>query len=67
MHNEVDYILIDKHNIVKNVDILHQVNIGSDHKIIQINTKRERRKLFFSRPEYIKIHEAYISAFQVKV
>ena len=34
---------------------------------IQINTKRERRKLFFSRPENFKIPEAHIPAFQIEL
>ena len=69
--NEIDFILIDRHNIVKNVDVLNQVNVGSDHRMvrckIQINTKQERRKLFFSRPEQFKIPEAAIPTFQIEL
>ena len=69
--NEIDYILVDKHNIVKNVDVLNQVNVGSDHRMvrckIQINIKQERRKLFFSRPEHIEIPEALIPTFQIEL
>ena len=69
--NEIDYILVDKHNIVKNVDVLNRVNIGSDHRMvrckIQINIKQERRKLFFSKPEHIKIPEALIPIFQIEL
>ncbi|XP_066952506.1 craniofacial development protein 2-like [Macrobrachium rosenbergii] len=35
--NEIDYILADKHNIVRNVDVLNQVNVGSDHRMILEN------------------------------
>ena len=34
---------------------------------ILINTNREKRKLFFSRPEYLKIPEAHIPAFQIEL
>ncbi|XP_066988287.1 uncharacterized protein [Macrobrachium rosenbergii] len=69
--NEINYIHVDKHNIVKNVDALNQVNVGSDHRLvrckIQINTKQEKQKLFFSRPEHIKIPEALKSTFHIEL
>ncbi|XP_066963543.1 craniofacial development protein 2-like [Macrobrachium rosenbergii] len=69
--NEIDYILVDKHNIVKSVDVLNQVNVGSDHRMvrckIQMNIKQERQKIFFSRPEHIKIPEALKSIFQIEL
>ena len=71
IRNEIDYILTNKQSIVKNVDVLNQVNIGSDHRMvrckIQINTKLERRKLFYSRPEHIKVQEAHTPTFQIEL
>ena len=46
--NEIDYVLVDKNNIVKNFEVLNKVNVDSDHRMIrckvQIDSKQERKK-----------------------
>ena len=43
--NKIDYILVDKNNIVKNFEVLNKVNVDSDHRMIrckvQIDSKQE--------------------------
>lgn len=52
--NEIDYIMADKHQNVKNGEAMNQDNFGSDHRMVrcrvQIDTKRERRRLFYHNP-----------------
>ena len=47
--NEIDYVLVDKNNIVKNFEVLNKVNVDSDHRMIrckvQIDSKQERKRL----------------------
>ncbi|XP_042857719.1 uncharacterized protein LOC122244004 [Penaeus japonicus] len=47
--NEIDHILIDKSNIVKNVEVINRIGIGSDHRMVrcrvQVDAKQERQKL----------------------
>ncbi|XP_071842686.1 craniofacial development protein 2-like [Apostichopus japonicus] len=56
--NEIDFILSSDLNIVKDVNVLNKVNIGSDHRMkigkFPINTKLERQKLL--RPKYSNIN-----------
>ena len=33
--NEIDYVLVDKNNIVKNFEVLNKVNVDSDHRMIR--------------------------------
>ena len=46
--NEIDYILIIKENVINNTEIINQINLGSDHRMIgstmTLNTKFERSK-----------------------
>ena len=46
--NEIDYVLVDKNNIVKNFEVLNKVNVDSEHRMIrckvQIDSKQERKK-----------------------
>ncbi|XP_066943537.1 craniofacial development protein 2-like [Macrobrachium rosenbergii] len=39
--NETDYILVDRHYIDKNADVLNQVNVGSDHRMIALKNRYE--------------------------
>lgn len=47
--NEIDYITTDKKNIIKDVTVLNNFSVGSDHRIVRakvkINVKRERAKM----------------------
>ena len=47
--NEIDFILTNRRDIMKNVTVLNKVNVGSDHRMvraeIKINLKRERKNL----------------------
>jgi len=69
--NEIDYILSDQLCNVKDVQILNRVDIGSDHRMVRaritIDTKRERRKLFYSKPKPIRIAEESVNDFQVEL
>ncbi|XP_066964205.1 craniofacial development protein 2-like [Macrobrachium rosenbergii] len=49
--NEIDYIL---HNIVKNVDVLNQVNVGSDHRMIIEKTNEYKIPLIVALIDYTK-------------
>ena len=47
--NEIDYIMIDKPNMITDVRVINRINIGSDHRMlmsnIRLDTKAERTKL----------------------
>lgn len=47
--NEIDFILTDKYNTVKDVTTLYKVNVGSDHRMvrckIRMDQRRERKRL----------------------
>ena len=42
--NEIDYILINKKSIVKNVEVIQRVNVGSDHRLVRGTIKTNTRK-----------------------
>ncbi|XP_037780209.1 craniofacial development protein 2-like [Penaeus monodon] len=67
--NEIDYVLVDKSNIVKNTEVLNRVGIDSDHRMvrckIQIDTKLERQKLFHSKQEPLRISKQIEKDFQI--
>ena len=56
--NDIDYILTNKKRIVKNVDAIQRVNVGSDHRLvrgtIKTNTRIEARRLM--RPGKFKVN-----------
>ncbi|XP_046856000.1 craniofacial development protein 2-like [Xenia sp. Carnegie-2017] len=47
--NEIDYILVNKKEIMLNIEVINTVNIGSDHRMIRstvrMNTKMERSRM----------------------
>lgn len=47
--NEIDFILVNKNNICKDVTMLNKFHTGNDHRLvrakIKINTNIEMRKL----------------------
>ena len=51
---EIDYILTNRPDIVTDVAVIKQVNIGSDHRMgmssIKLNAEVERKKLTTKRP-----------------
>ena len=51
---EIDYILTNRPDIVTDVTVINQVNIGSDHRLVMSNIKLEveveRKKLTTKRP-----------------
>ena len=67
--NEIDYILTDKFNIIKNIEVLNRVNVGSDHRMvrcrIQIDAKRERNKLFHSKSKPLRISQSCLREFKL--
>ena len=69
--NEIDYIMADKHQIVKNVEVMNEVNVGSDHRKVRcrvkIDTKRERRHLFHHTPEHLRVSPFYVEEFTIKL
>ncbi|XP_030745498.1 uncharacterized protein LOC115874488 [Sitophilus oryzae] len=52
--NEIDLIMTDKNWIIRDVQVLDEFSIGSDHRIvrtrIEFNLKSERRKRIKKRP-----------------
>ena len=56
--NEIDYILTNKKSIVKNVEVIQRVNVGSDHRLvrgtIKTNTRIERSRMM--RPGKSKVN-----------
>ena len=69
--NEIDYIMADKHQIVKNVEVMNEVNVGSDHRKVRcrvkIDTRRERRHLFHHTPEHLRVPPFYVEEFTIKL
>ena len=69
--NEIDYIMADKHQIVKNVEVMNEVSVGSDHRKVRcrvkIDTKRERRHLFHHTPEHLRVSPFYVEEFTIKL
>ena len=67
--NEIDYILVDKNNIVKNFEVLNKVNVDSDHRMIrckvQIDSKQERKRLFHSKPEPLRVCKQIVNEFKI--
>ena len=67
--NEIDYVLIDKNNIVKNFEVLNKVNVDSDHRMIrckvQIDSKQERKRLFHSKPEPLRVCKQIVNEFKI--
>lgn len=47
--NEIDFILVNKKEIMLNIEVINTVNIGSDHRMIRstvkMNTKMERSRM----------------------
>ena len=52
--NEIDFIISNRRDIIKNVEVINKVNVGSDHRMvrgeIKIHLRRERNKLM-SKPQ----------------
>ena len=63
--------MADKHQIVKNVEVMNEVNVGSDHRKVRcrvkIDTKRERRHLFHHTPEHLRVSPFYVEEFTIKL
>ena len=58
-HNEIDYILTRKHDIMQDIQVMRKINFGSDHWMvrcrIKVNFQEERRKLFRTRIQPLRI------------
>ena len=69
--NEIVHIMADKHQIVKNVEVMNELNIGSDHRMVRcrvkIDTKRERRHFFHHTPEPLRESPFYVEEFRIKL
>ena len=67
--NEIDYVLVDKNSIVKNLEVLNKVNVDSDHRMIrckvQIDSKQERKRLFHSKPEPLRVCKQIVNEFKI--
>ena len=54
---EIDYILTNRPDIVTDVTVINQVNIGSDHRLVMSNIKLdlgvERKQLMTKRPQRV--------------
>ena len=63
--------MTDKHQIVKNVEVMNEVNVGSDHRKVRcrvkVDTKRERRHLFHHTPEHLRVPPFYVEEFTIKL
>ena len=70
--NEIDYILPNKKNIVKNVEVIQRVNVGSDHRLVRgttkTNTRTERCKMMRTRISKVNIEVLLLQEeFQVQL
>ena len=69
--NEIDYVLTDKSSIVRNIEVLNQVNVDSDHRMVRckvkIDTKRERQKLFHLKPEPLRVPQQHVNKFKLEL
>ena len=67
--NEIEYVLVDKNIIVKNFEVLNKVNVDSDHRMIrykvQIDSKQERKRLFHSKPEPLRVCKQIVNEFKI--
>ena len=63
--------MADKHQIVKNVEVMNEVSVCSDHRMIRcrvkIDTKREKRHLFHHTPEHLRVSPFYVEEFRIKL
>ena len=63
--------MADKHQIVKNVEVMNEVNVGSDHRKVRcrvkIDTRRERRHLFHHTPQHLRVPPFYVEEFTIKL
>ena len=63
MKNEIDYNLTNKNSIVKNVEIIQRVKVGSDHQLvrgtIKTNTRIQRSRMMRPGKSYINIEVLY--------
>ena len=59
VNNEIEYILTNKRSIVKNVEIIQRVNVGSDNRLvrgtIKTNTRIERCQMMRTRKSKVNI------------
>ena len=69
--NEIDYVLTDKSSIVRNIEVLNQVKVDSDHRMVRckvkIDTKRERQKLFHSKPAPLRVPQQHVNKFKFEL
>ena len=67
--NEIDYVLVDKNNILKNFEVINKVNVDSDNRMIrckvQIDSKQERKRLFHSKPEPLRVCKQIVNEFKI--
>ena len=66
---QIDYVLVDKNSIAKNFEVLNKVNVDSDHRMIrckvQIDSKQERKRLFHSKPEPLRVCKQIVNEFKI--
>ena len=67
--NEIDYILTNRSDVIRDVRVTNRVNVGSDHRMVlckvKFNTKMERRKLFQRRGVSHRVSD--VPAFQLQL
>ena len=55
--NEIDFIITEKLNIIKNISTMNKIDVGSDHRFlrarIELDTKLERKKMIRSMDKTI--------------
>ena len=63
--------MADKHQIVKNVELMDEVNVSNDHRMVRcrvkIDTKRERRHLFHHTAEPLRVLPFFVEEFRIKL
>ena len=69
--NEIDFIITDNFNIVKDVTVINKVNIGSDHRMIasriKFDFKIERTKMILKKKTFPRYTVGNVSEYKVEV
>ena len=70
-HNEIDYILTNKHDIMQDIQVMRKINVGSDHRMVRcrvkVNFQEERRKLFRTRIQPLRIAPNLKEQFKIQL
>ena len=69
--NEIDFIITDNFNIVKDVTVINKVNIGSDHRMvasrIKFDFKIERTKMILKKKTFPRHTVGNVSEYKLEV